>query len=309
MPQYAIPHIRLGSTSFLEPVDYVPGFRHAAGLCEDVSLLVMMVGEAYQYLISTEDVREIARIADGEGISVNIHLPYEHSFETEDGARRMVEDVAKVAERTAPLAPHTFVLHVCFPSLDNVLLGPNPKKLGVTLEQRELTARALDKIAAMFPGPEYLAVENLESLPPDFWDVWVQDSDFSRCMDVGHLWKDGWDPQDFLPSWLAKTRLIHLHGMEARPKATVSGEILARTLPETPLRTQLRSLFGPAPRDHKSLHNMPLSCIDSVMHTLWDAGWQGVLNIEVFHTEDFVRSHETILRSYDRYLARSNAHA
>ena len=147
MPQYAIPHIRLGSTSFLEPVDYVPGFRHAAGLCEDVSLLVMMVGEAYQYLISTEDVREIACIADGEGISVNIHLPYEHSFETEDGARRMVEDVAKVAERTAPLAPHTFVLHVCFPSLDNVLLGPNPKKLGVTLEQRELTARALDKIA------------------------------------------------------------------------------------------------------------------------------------------------------------------
>ena len=137
----------------------------------------------------------------------------------------------------------------------------------------------------------------------------MQDSDFSRCMDVGHLWKDGWDPQDFLPSWLAKTRLIHLHGMEARPKATVSGEILARTLPETPLRTQLRSLFGPAPRDHKSLHNMPPSCIDSVMHTLWDAGWQGVLNIEVFHTEDFVRSHETILRSYDRYLARSNAHA
>lgn len=309
MPKYTIPHIRLGTTSFLEPVDYVPGFRHAAGLCEDVSLLVMTVGEQCEYLISAEDVGEIARIANGEGVGVNIHLPYDHSFETEEEARRMVADVERVAERTAPLAPHTLVLHVCFPSLDNVLLGANPQELGLTSEQREWTAQALAQIAALFPEPEYLAIENLESLPPDFWNVWVEDSAFSRCLDVGHLWKDGFDPQDFLPSWLSRTRIIHLHGMEAQSNAPVPAEVLARTLPQTRLRGKLRTLFGPLPRDHKSLHHMPDACVDSVMHSLWDTGWQGVLNLEVFHTDDFVRSHEAILRSHDRYLARSNAHA
>ena len=300
MSRYTLPGMRLGTTSCLEPVDYVPGFCHASALCEDVALMIMCVGTHCEYLISASAVQEIASIARDEGTSITVHLPCEHHFETADSARRMVEDVARVVERTAPLAPHTFVLHVDFPSLHNVLLSEQAVDAGPDSRFVEQTTRALERIAALLPDPSFLAVENL---PPAFWDVWLEAVPCSRCLDVGHLWKDGWDPQDFLPSWLARVRVIHLHGLEPRLNRPVPEAVARHSLPATALRRDFRTRYGACPRDHRSLCHMPEACLDAVMHSLWHSGWQGVLNLEVFATRDFLSSHAALMRSYARYPA------
>ncbi len=296
--------MRLGATSFLEPADYVSGFRHAAALCDDVCLLAMCAGPNREYLISKAEVCEIARIADGEGVSVNVHLPCEHDFGSSASARQLAEDVACVIERTALLNPHTFVLHVAFPALNNVLLGPNPQGLNISEEQMAYTAAVLHDIAALLPGPEYLAVENLEALPPSFWDMWLDAAPYSRCADIGHLWKDGWDAAACLTSWLERVRIVHLHGMEPGLDELVPEPVASRKLPATPVRRRLNELFGVLPHDHKSLHHMPADMVDAVMHVLWRSSWSGVLNIEVFHTEDFLASYDVLSRSWERYEAR-----
>ena len=116
----------------------------------------------------------------------------------------MIGKIRRVAELTGPLDPHSFVLHVDFPSLHGT--GGEP-----SAEQQEWTAEALLEIAACLPAPERLAVENLETYAPSFWDRWLAGTPYSRCLDVGHIWKDGGDPAPVLAAWLPRVRVIHLH--------------------------------------------------------------------------------------------------
>lgn len=304
MKKYAIPQIRLGATSFLTPAAYVPGFRFAAERCDDVSLLVIAPGQHGEHLIHADEVRQIASIADGEGVSVNIHLPAEHNFDTRESARRMVDDVAMVMERVSCLQAHTFVLHINFPRLENRLLGAGLDKPQLSQEQAAYVHEALHELAALMPHPEQLALENLEAFPPSLWDRWLVDTAYSRCADIGHLWKDGWDPLQFLDDWLPRTRLIHLHGLKPRPNEVVPDAVAARELPVTETRRKLQTLFGIYPKDHTSLALMPPELVDGVMHTLWRSSYSGVVNLEMFREEDFIASHAVVMHSWERYETR-----
>lgn len=314
MKKYTIPHLRLGGTSFLLHAGYVPGFRFAAERCDDVALLLMETGDRGDFLPTPAEIREIGTIADGEGSNLHVHLPTDEDFGTAQGARAMVCAVRTVVERTAPLHPHSFVLHVDFPLLQGKLLTTNAEgelpltegndnKEGLTDEQRHWTAEALREIAACLPSPRHLAVENLETFPTNFWDVWLDGAPYSRCLDIGHIWKDGGDPAPVLADWLLRARIVHLHGLEPRGSmASAPGGFSSDEL-EPPQRMSSRIFrrFGPRPRDHKSLSLMPPDCIDAVMHPLWEAGFAGILVLEVFTFDDFSASHALLLQSWERY--------
>lgn len=325
MKKYTVPHLTLGATSFLLHAGYVPALRFAAERCEDVALLLMETGRHGEFLPTPEEIRDIGRIADGEGTSLHVHLPTEADFGTPEGTRAMVDKAYRAVDRAAPLHPHSFVLHVDFPELRGVLLntgagraGPaanqRPAESGVgnglSEERRGRTAEALREIAACLPSPERLAVENLESFPTDFWDGWLDGTAYSRCLDIGHIWKDGGDPGPVLADWLPRVRVIHLHGLEPRgiePSAagdTLSGSALfasGRESSERPV-SSLFQRFGPHPRDHTSLRLMPPECLDAVLHPLWETGFSGVLTLEVFSFDDFTASHAAILQSWERRI-------
>ena len=170
----------------------------------------------------------------------------ELTIDTWEGARSMIGKIRRVAELTGPLDPHSFVLHVDFPSLHGT--GGEP-----SAEQQEWTAEALREIAACLPAPERLAVENLETYAPSFWDRWLAGTPYSRCLDVGHIWKDGGDPAPVLAAWLPRVRVIHLHGLEPRgSEADAAKPQGQQKAPEKLAERNLSRLFGPRPRDHKS---------------------------------------------------------
>ncbi len=304
----ALPHLKLGATSFLIQEDYVPAIRFVAEQCEDIALLLVETGDHGELLPSRQDIREIAAVCDGEGVSVHVHLPTDADFDSAAGARKTVADVRTAVERAAPLCPHSFVLHVDFPSLQGVFLDTPKSERSLLDEARKAwTAAALRDIADCLPAPEQLAVENLETYPPDFWDEWVEGFPYSRCLDVGHVWKDGADPAPILNTWLPDIRVIHLHGLKPRnDKPQGTAEDGGMTVPglQSPsgIKERLQNLFGPHPRDHTSLRLMPEDCIDAVVHPLWDNGFAGILTLEVFSYEDFTTSHEVLLRSWERYL-------
>lgn len=298
MQKYTLLNLRLGATSFLLHAAYVPAVRFAAERCDDVALLLLETGGSGEYLATPGEIAEIGRIIAGEGTTLHVHLPTDADFDTREGARAMIEKVRRAAELTGPLDPHSFVLHVDFPSLHGT--GREP-----SAEQQEWTAEALREIAAHLPAPERLAVENLESYAPTFWDRWLAGTPYSRCLDVGHIWKDGGDPAPVLTAWLPRVRVIHLHGLEPRgdgASAAGAAKLHGRQkAPETPVGRNLPRLFGPRPRDHKSLRFMPPELVDEVAHPLWKAGFSGVLNLEVFSVEDFAASHAVLMQSWERY--------
>ena len=139
-----------------------------------------------------------------------------------------------------------------------------------------------------------------DSFQPDFWDCWLEDRPYSRCLDVGHLWKDGQDPAPILQAWFSRVRVIHLHGLkpEKGPTAAAAPACAAVTL-----NGRFRRLFGPHPRDHSSLRLMPADAIDACMHPLWKNGYAGTLVLEVFDFEAFKASHAVLLQSWERYAA------
>lgn len=308
--------MRLSATSFLLHAAYVPAVRFAAERCDDVALLLVETGERGEYLATPDEIREIGRILDGEGASLHVHLPTDADFDTREGARAMLGKIRRVADLTGPLAPHSFVLHVDFPSLHGTGREPSAERQG-------WTAEALREIAACLPAPERLAVENLETFPPAFWDRWLTGAPYSRCLDIGHIWKDNGDPAAVLEAWLPRVRVIHMHGLEPRVEETPhnaatgceSGIIHERASDADknlsayagaaglPNGEVLPRLFGPRPRDHKSLRLMPPALVDAVMHPLWKAGFGGVLNLEVFCVEDFAASHAVLMQSWGRYAA------
>ena len=149
LKKYGIPHLKLGGTSFLLHADYIPAMRFAAERCEDVALLLMETGEHGENLPSPEEIKEIGRIADGEGTSLHVHLPTDADFGTPEDTRTMVANVLSAIERGMPLQPHTFVLHVDFPLLRGKLLNKNTASddEGLTKEQRCWTTEALREIA------------------------------------------------------------------------------------------------------------------------------------------------------------------
>ena len=147
-------------------------------------------------------------------------------------------------------------------------------------------------------------MENLETYAPSFWDRWLAGTPYSRCLDVGHIWKDGGDPAPVLAAWLPRVRVIHLHGLEPRgSEADAAKPQGQQRAPEKLAERNLSRLFGPRPRDHKSLRLMPPEFVDDVMHPLWKTGFSGVLNLEVFSVEDFTASHAVLMHSWERYAA------
>ena len=66
---------------------------------------------------TSREIAEIGRIARGEGASLHLHLPTDADCDTRKAAAAMVNKAAIAMERAAVLQPHSFVLHLDFPSL------------------------------------------------------------------------------------------------------------------------------------------------------------------------------------------------
>lgn len=274
----SLPHIRLSGTSFLLHESYVPAVRFTAQHCEDVALLLTETGSRGEYLPTPEEIREIRAILAGEGATLHVHLPTDANCDTPQDARRLAAKARLAIARTESLQPHSFVLHLDFPSLAGT--GRTPSS-----SQRSWTFDALHDIASVLPSPRQLALENLEGFPPNFWDCWLEGTSSMRCVDIGHIWKDGGDPSIHLQAWLPETRIIHLHGLEPQGDEDVS------RFP----------YFQTRPHDHVALAHVPTSCLDAVMHPLWRAGFSGVLNLEVFSFDAFTRSHTLLRQSWERF--------
>lgn len=261
-----VPGLRIGGTSFMVKEDYLPAVRACARYADDLSLLLLEAGEGGKWLISPACVRELKAIADGEGLTWNVHLPTDGDFGTPERARALTDNVLRAIDLTRVLSPHTWVLHVVTDKTPASTMRPP-----LAPDQRALMLAALEEIRPELPTPGHLALENLERHPLDYLDGIIEQTDFSRCFDIGHVWKEGELPETLLPLWRERIRMCHIHGLHGR--------------------------------DHQSLHHMPPERLDALLHLMWRTGFDRLLTIEVFSLEDYRNSCRAMRASYARYLA------
>lgn len=250
---------RIGSTSYVYPADILPNVEKLAADedVDDIELILFEVDDGPNNLPSEAVIGQIDVLAKTANITFTVHLPLDLTLAADGTAQHeSLIKARRVIERTTPLDPFAFVFH-----LDGSGLN--------TQGWVDRSLRALDEVMKWVSDPALLAVENLENYPPDYLDPVLARAPISRTTDIGHFWKMGLDPLDYLEKWLPRTRVIHIHGM--------------------------------ADRDHHSLALTPTVQLDPVMAILM-AGYQGVVTLEVFETSDFFGSRTALVESVKRVV-------
>ncbi len=242
---------RLGTTSYIYPDDILPNVRQLAGVVQDVELVLFETDDDRANLPAPPRVAELNALARDHDLTFTVHLPLDLKF---DDARSF-EKIFRAREATRALEPYAYILH-----LDGRALQADPTPARVRAWQAKMNV-ALDKIL-MRVEPQQLCIENLETWSPEYFAELVADRDLARCVDIGHFWKQARDPLPHLQEHLARTRVIHLHGV---------GE-----------------------RDHQSLVRQPRAQVQRALEFLRGADYRGVLTLEVFNLDDFLSSRKVL---------------
>jgi sugar phosphate isomerase/epimerase len=247
---------RVGSTSYVYPDDLLPNVRKLAegGDVDDIELILFEVDDGPNNLPGESVVEEMSQLAERHHLTYTVHLPLDLRLGAEgDTLHESLKKAEKVIKTTAPLSPFAYVFHLDGEGMEAP--GWLRRSLG-----------ALEVVMQWVSDPAVLAVENLESYPPDLLAPVLEALPISRTVDVGHLWKQGRTPQHYLQSGLERARVVHIHGL--------------------------------ATRDHQSLALMEPGQLDPVVKQL--LSFKGVVTLEVFETADFFSSREALLASAER---------
>lgn len=247
---------RLGTTSFIysedmQPDALVTNVRQLATQVDDVELVLFDTEDYGNNLPDARAVAELNALAREHALSYTVHLPVDLDWRD----ARSSEKILRAIDATCSLNPFAHVLHLDGRSL---LESPSPQTI---LEWQTNTSRALERIIAHI-DPTHLCVENLERWSPEWFADMVADKNLARCIDVGHLWKQGRDPLPHLQEHMARTRVIHIHGLNGH--------------------------------DHQSLAWQPRSQVTRVLDFLADAKFDGVMTLEVFSVDDLVSSQQVV---------------
>lgn len=139
-------------------------------------------------------------------LKYNIHLPTDVCLTDMDIKARehAAEILSLVIERTAPLCPSTYTLHLPFyPGSDN------ENEIRKRLDN---AYKGIEKLLLTGIKSSLISVETLD-YPFEWIKPVVYDLNLSICMDIGHLFLYNFDPVSFYDKYCNKISIIHLHGV------------------------------------------------------------------------------------------------
>lgn len=241
---------RIGTTSYIIPADILPNVRYLADKVDDIELVLFEVDDGPSNLLDEAQQAELIQLAEEHDLTYTVHLPLDLRLAGSHGEQHVsLVKAKKVIECTRCLNPYGYVLHL--DGKEELEAGD----AGVKAAWVEQALKALEITTAWTGDAALLCAENLDNYPPDFWDEIFERSEISRCIDIGHLWKDGLEAGAFLQQHVARARVLHIHGI--------------------------------AGRDHKSLAHIPQAELERVMRILLEKNFNGVMTVEIFSEEDF----------------------
>lgn len=255
---------RLGATSYIWPDDILPNVVQLAPLVDDVELVLFESDEYGSNLPGEEVMAELRQLAQTHNLTYTVHLPLDLRLSDDDSARHpSLEKARRVIERTRSLEPFAYIVHLDGNhapfSPAGTLRGAGDE--GQLWRWQSQATRSLEQVAAWAGEAQRVCVENLENYDPAAFAPVLDQVAVSRCVDVGHFWRQKLDPLPHLREWQARTRVVHIHGI---------GE-----------------------RDHQSLAMMPSDLLYPVVKHLIEE-MRGVVTLEVFGVQDFFSSKQAL---------------
>jgi len=251
---------RLGTTSYILHDDVLPNIHFLKHRVDSIELLLFESDTESNYPAPAM-VRELNAIAADCDLTFTVHLPAGQPLGARDAAEReaAVGAIGRAIAATRALEPVAWELHL------------EPDARGERLPSRDLPAWqavCTDALHALTAGagidPARIGIENLEydfaaALPV------IEATGCGICMDIGHVWFNGFDEDMFLRDILPRARSFHLHGFNSE-------------------------------RDHKGLQHMPREQVARFIRAVAgqpDAATR-VVTLEIFSETDLDASLEVL---------------
>jgi len=264
---------KLATTSYIYPDEIVPNVAKLGPFFDEIEL-VLFESEKRDSIPDSGVIDHLVELSKLYRLGFNIHLPLDVSLGDErDDVRTHGTSVMKtVMERTLPLNPSVYTLHLDF---INPPLSPLPKRLchneqeavvPATQDRRPSQPSIKNTTQSLTGGGEESVQErdieawqrrvsqsikeildsgiegkriSIETLAYPF--EWVEDKvrefGLSVCLDIGHILTHGYDLRHYLETYLPGTSIIHLHGFR-----NGSDHLGIDTLPEPDLNLIVSAL-------------------------------------------------------------------
>ncbi len=223
---------RLGTSSYILAAPILPNIRFLGHYLDEVEL-VLFQSQEEQNLPTKGEIREMAWLARDLDLKYNVHLPTDVFLADPDSKVRAasVDTLLRFHERTQPLVPTVYVLHLETRSRKG-------EKIRDPEAWRDKINSSLEELWKGGMQPAMVAVENLD-YPPSQLSELVRKNNMWYCVDVGHLVRYNIQVEKELDHCMDRCAMIHLHG--------VSGEV-----------------------DHQSLDFLPSPLWENLWKRLWD---------------------------------------
>ena len=194
----------LSAPSFIYPDDYIPNARLLGPFLDEIELLCF---ESHpSSLPSRKTVQELESLAREFRSTYNVHLPSDlcpGSFiHTEQD--RFVESILAVVERTLPLTPTAYILHLPYPHSPIGNICDNAWLSRISDSLRRLNDAGM-------PG-QAICIETLD-YPLEWITHILLEHDLSVCLDLGHLIVNRQPVERTYHRFVERIKMIHLHGV------------------------------------------------------------------------------------------------
>jgi len=250
--------------SFVYPAGYVENVRRLAPFVDEIQLLFFE--SSPESLPSPALIQELAKLAAGQGIGYQIHLPSDVYLGAPDPdeRRRAVEAIRTILERCRVLSPSTFTLH-----LERNPAGPE----NLPVERwRQYLLESLKRALPPETPARKISIETLD-YPLEWVAPVIEAMDLSVCVDMGHLLVHGVDLRAFYETWKDRITAVHLHGVDGS-----EDHLSLDRLPDERMRTVLGLLQ--ALKKVVVLENYAYLRLDASLACLADA-WSRLMEKEI----------------------------
>lgn len=193
---------RLATTSYIDPDEIVPNVKKLAPSFDEIELVLFESrGDS---LPDDFQISELMRLFQLYRVGFNIHLPIDIFLgdEREEVRLRGISIVKQVMERTRPLNPGIYTLHLDLREARDIN------------SWRRRVIQSLERILAWGGEPNRISIETLD-YPFEWIEDTVKEFGFSICLDIGHILSHGQDLNRYFERYLSNTSIIHLHGFNS----------------------------------------------------------------------------------------------
>lgn len=198
---------RLGTTSYIYPADLVLNAELLGDFFDEIQLLLFESAQASN-IPDAHTIESLMRLAEEKNFRYSVHLPMDAypGDENEEVRTGSMERIFKILRASEKLVPTCFVFHY-----------ENRTSTGSSFSDRqkwhEQLARSTSELIDAGMSAALLCIENL-SYPYSWIADLIDRFGLSKCIDVGHLRVNRYPYRSHIRRHLARTEIIHVHGLK-----------------------------------------------------------------------------------------------